>query len=432
MQCPNCFAQLPEGSVACGYCGTQLYNEMQYSADTNNQQGYYNQMPGQEYPSYPNTGDMNQYNQYNQMPGYNQYDQNAQVPGYNQYDQNPQGAGYNQAAYGYDNNTYNQQPYQAAAPAAQPASGGNGKSNKALIISIIAVAVVALIIGLILILGGDKDKDKDSNTTTEATTTTEEPTTEATTTEATTTEEPTTEATTTEATTTEATTTEEPTTEAVTSTLSGYNGKYVLSHFEENGSMVPVEEVSDTTGIALDMNIMVYNDTCLLDSSGMEDGGKAYCDITIDESGAVELDDGHTIMDGIYDKEAQTISLKYNGTNMIFTLDPGDGSTYDMAGDYTLSCGISQGTEYSLEELREMMGDSTYNMTLKVYGVICTLTSFEGGSINIASTTLETVGTDLYFQDGTGGLMGKYNPDDETITIYTTGVDLVFVPGTPQ
>ncbi len=432
MQCPNCFAQLPDGSASCGYCGSQLYNEMQYNPDYSNQQGYYNQNNTPEYPTYPGYDNMNQPNQYNQgaqQPVMNQYNQNPQGMDYNQYNQYNQGATPDMP-YGYDSNMYNQQtPYQAAANS--PQAPKTGKSNKALIITIVAVAAVALIVGLVLIIGGGK-KDKDKEKTTEVTT--EEPTT----TEATTTEEPTTtEATTTEATTTEEpttteATTEEPTTEATTSTtLTGYNGKYVLTHFDDNGELVEASVVEESTGKSLEMYIMLYNDTCLLDASGMDGGAKAYCDFTIDGN-AITIDDGYDVVEGTYDEETQTLHVTYDQTNMIFTLDPGDGQTYDMAGDYTLSYGISGGTEYTLEELREMMDDSTYNMTLKVYGVICTLTAFEDGSINIASTTLETVGTDLYFMDGTGALMGEYDPDTQTITIFTTGVDLIFELGTPE
>lgn len=437
MQCPNCFAQLPEGSASCGYCGCQLYSEMQYTPDYSNQQSYYNQGVNQEYPNYPGSGDMNQYNQYDnqaqpQNPNqyvsqgqdynqYNQYDNQAQTPDYNQYNQNviPQP--------GYENyNMYNQQatPYQAAAAAPQPTKSGNGKSNKIIIISVIAVAIIAIIIGLVLILGGDKDKDKKSGSgkTTEATTT-EEPTTEATTTEATTTE----------ATTTEATTTEEPTTEATTEavvTSDGYNGKYVFTHYDEDGVLIPASEVADYTGSNLDMYLMVYDNTCLL-LSATEEGKKVYCDITI-QDGVVTLDDGQELVNGTYNEEEQTIRIMYNNSTMVYTLDPGDGTTYDMVGDYSLAYS-TYGTEiYTLEQMRETMGDSTYDMTLKVYGVICTLTAFENGSINIASTSLEAIGTDLYFKDGEGAIMGKYNPDDQTITMYTSGVDLVFELDTAQ
>lgn len=454
MQCPNCFAQLPEGSVACGYCGTQLNNQMPYTPDMSNQQGYYNQAPSQDYPNFPGGDNMNMYNQpgqdYNQNMQYNQYDQGMQSqdynqypnmasPGYNQYDNQANTPAYDQgmtpqAAYGYDN-TYNQQaaPYQTAATIPNSGNSGGGKTgggkNKILIISVVAVAAIALIIGLVLILGGGKDKDKDSKKTTE------EPTTTEATTEATTTEATTTEATTTEEPTTEATTTEEPTTEATTesvaSTLSGYNGKYVLSHFDQDGVTATVEEVAEYSDTSLEMSLVIYNNTCLLDATGMDNGGKYYCDITI-EDGAVTLDDGYEVIEGTYDEEKQQISMLYNGTNMIYTLDPGDGTTYDMVGDYVLSYGIADGTEYSLEELREMMGDPEFDMTLKVYGILCTLTSFEDGTISVASTTMEAVGTDLYFQDGDGALMGTYDPDNQTISIFTGGVDLIFELGTRE
>ena len=78
------------------------------------------------------------------------------------------------------------------------------------------------------------------------------------------------------------------------------------------------------------------------------------------------------------------------------------------------------------------MNDPEYDMKLKVYGVLCTLTTFENGNINIASTTMETIGTDIYMGDSTGALIGQYNPDNQTITIFTNGVDLVFELGAPQ
>ncbi len=464
MQCPYCFAQLPDGSQACGYCGGQLYNEMQYSTNYPNGQDNYNQNANPEYPNYPGSADMNQYNQYDnqaqpqdynqynnqaqpqdynqynnqaQPQDYNQYNNQAQPQDYNQYNKQAQPQDYNQynqntypqQAYGYDNNAYNQQaiPYQAATTAPKPAKSGSGKSNKAIIISVIAVAVIAIIIGLVLIIGGgknkDKDKDKDPVTTTEATTTeattTEEPTTEATTTEATTTEEPT----------TEATTTEEPTTETPVTT-GNYNGKYVFTHYDQNGELVPVGDVENTTGSHLDSTMMIYNNTCLL-LSDMENVSKVYCDITI-QDGVVSLDDGSEIVSGTYNQEEQTIRITYNDTTMVYTLDPGDGSTYDMAGDYSLAYGMYGNETYTLESMRETMEDPSYDMTLKVYGVLCTLTSFENGSIKVGSTYLQAVGTDLYFEDGSGAIMGEYNPENQTITMFTSGLDLVFELDTAQ
>ncbi len=371
MQCPNCFAQLPEGSTYCSYCGSQFYNQVQYTPDANNDLYQYNQ----PYPNYQNYQDMNQYNQ------------GAQAPGYN-----PMG-------------------YQ---PLPSTNTSGNGKKgpNKTLLIAIISFAVVAFILGIALIIKGGKDKD-------------DKKTTEATTTEATTTEEPTTTEATTEATTTEATTTEEPTTEATTEAVvvsDGYNGNYVFTHYVQDGELLPVSEVASVTGENLDMSIIVYDNTCLLTAPNK---GNVYCDFAI-ENGVVSIDDGMEIVTGTYNEEDQTMTIEYNGTTMLYTLEPWDGTTYDMAGDYTLAY-ATYGTEvYDLEQLREKMGDPEYSMTLKVYGVICTLTSFENGSVNIASTYMETMGTLIFFEDGDGTLIGKYDPDAETITMYTTGVDLTF------
>ncbi len=158
MQCPNCFAQLPDNQPSCGFCGTVIYNQMQYTTDANNPAFQYNQ----PYPNYPNYQDMNQYNQ---------------------------------QAMSYQPTTIS--------------NGGKKGPNKPLLIGIISFAIVALILGIALLIKGGKDKDDDDKTT-EATTT------EITTTETTTTEAPTT----TEATTTEATTTEDTTTDA-TATLHG-------------------------------------------------------------------------------------------------------------------------------------------------------------------------------------------------------------------
>ncbi len=385
MQCPNCFAQLPEGSTYCSYCGSQFYNQMQYTPDASYQ---YNQ-------AYPNYQDVNQYNPGEPAPSYNA------IPG-------------QEMGYGYDSNAYNQQPiaYQPVSPSGNAPSGEKKGPNKPLLIAIISFAVVAFILGIALIIKGGKDKD-DKKTT--------EATTEITTTEATTTEAPTT----TEATTTEATTTEEPTTEATTEAVvvtDGYNGKYVFTHYVEGDELIPVTDVAASTGADLDMYIIAYDNTCLLMAPSK---GKVYCDFSIVD-GVVSMDDGVEVVNGTYNEEDQTLTMVYDDTTMLYTLEPWDGTTYDMVGDYTLAY-ATYGTEvYDLETLREKMGDPEYSMTMKVYGVICTLTSFENGSISVASTYMEAMGTNLFFEDGEGTLMGQYDPDAKTITMYTNGVDLTF------
>ena len=344
---------------------------MQYTPDANNASYQYNQA----YPNYQNYQDMNQYNQ------------GAQAPG------------------------YNPMAYQPT-PSANSTGGGKKGPNKTLLIAIISFAVVAFILGIALIIKGGKDKD--DKKTTEATT------------EATTTEAPTTTEATTEATTTEATTTEEPTTEATTEAVvvtDGYNGNYVFTHYvQDDGELLPVSEVAATTGEDLDMSIIVCDNTCLLVAPNK---GKVYCDFSI-ENGVVSMDDGMEVVTGTYNEEDQTMTIAYNDTTMLYTLEPWDGTTYDMAGDYTLAY-ATYGTEvYDLEQLREKMGDPEYSMTLKVYGVLCTLTAFENGSINVASTYMETMGTLIFFDDGDGTLIGQYDPDAKTITMYTKGVDLTF------
>ncbi len=388
MQCPNCFAQLPEDAISCEYCGSQFYNQMQYTPDANNASYQYNQ-------AYPNYQDMNQYNQDGQAQGYN----HNVAP---------------QAGFGYDNYVYNQQPmtYQPTTPTGSTSNGGKKGPNKVLLVSIISFSIVAFILGIALIIKGGKDKD--SKKTTESTT--EMTTTQTTTTEATTTEKPTTEATT-----TEATTTQEPTTEAVVVT-DGYNGKYVFTHYVQDDELIPVSDVAASTGADLDMCMIIYDNTCLLMAPS---AGKVYCDFTI-ENGVVSMDDGVEVVNGTYNEEDQTIIMEYNDTTMLYALEPWDGTTYDMVGDYTLAY-ATYGTEvYDLETLREKMGDPEYSMTMTVYGVICTLTSFENGSINVASTYMESMGTTLFFEDGEGTLIGHYDPDAKTITMYTNGVDLTF------
>lgn len=378
MQCPNCFAQLPEGAVSCNYCGSQFYNQMQYTPDYANQQI---NNPG-AYPAYSNYPDSNNMNQYQQ----------GNMP---------------QQPYDYNNYSYN-----GAAPTGDTTQGGKKKPNTVLLISIISFAIVAFILGIALIIKGGKDKD---SKTTEATTT------EATTTEEPTTTEATTEATTTEATTTEATTTEEPTTEA-TVEIDGYKGKYIFSDYVMDGELVSVYDVAQGTGTNLDIYMMIYGNTCLLIAP---ESGKAYCDFSIVD-GVVTIDDGVEPITGTYDEENHTITVVYNETTMIYTREEWDGTTYDMVGDYSLLEAVYGDEVYDLETLREKMGDPNYDITLKVYGALCTLTAFENNSLSVGTSYMEAIGTDLYFEDSQSAIMGKYDPDTKTITMYTNGVDLVF------
>ena len=114
---------------------------------------------------------------------------------------------------------------------------------------------------------------------------------------------------------------------------------------------------------------------------------------------------------------------------------PYEGSPLLQAAEFghmALAYGMYGNETYTLESMRETMEDPSYDMTLKVYGVLCTLTSFENGSIKVGSTYLQAVGTDLYFEDGSGAIMGEYNPENQTITMFTSGLDLVFELDTAQ
>ena len=267
MQCPNCYAQLPDNQPSCGFCGTVIYNQMQYTTDANNPAFQYNQ----PYPNYPNYQDMNQYNQ---------------------------------QAMSYQPTTIS--------------NGGKKGPNKPLLIGIISFAIVALILGIALIVKGGKDKDDDDKTT-EATTTeittTEATTTEApTTAEATTTEAPTTtEATTTEATTTEDTTTEDTTTDA-TATL---HGTYELTSTTSMGQSFTVEEMEAMSGETYAMTLTINSGFCLVDASEMG-AGQGLATITLFDDNTLELDDGVETITGTYDPETDTITLTMDGVDMIF------------------------------------------------------------------------------------------------------------------
>ena len=103
------------------------------------------------------------------------------------------------------------------------------------------------------------------------------------------------------------------------------------------------------------------------------------------------------------------------------TAEPEEEKAVEMYADFT------NGQPKGFEVANGWTNGSMFNVTWRKANV-----TFENGNINIASTTMETIGTDIYMGDSTGALIGQYNPDNQTITIFTNGVDLVFELGAPQ
>lgn len=311
------------------------------------------------------------------------------------------------------------------APASQPAYNSQPpqppKNNTGLIIGII-VGVLALIVTIVAIVLLKKEdskdsKDKDNNQATESNI--DDPTTTPTTTEA----EP-------------ATTESEPaTTEADVNTYE-YDGTYYFASSIVDGETYSKEELEEASGEDFYMTMVIDGDTCTLNAPAM-DINNSTCNIEIDGT-SVTLNNGSENLYGTYDPYDHSISVTSEGIDLIFvhsdylsdipTNNNSGSNNYDEAnydGTYSLDRCTMDGMTYSKEELEEAAGE-TFDMYLIVNGDTCTLDA-EAMGIDKASCLIEFDGTTVTLVDGAETIVGTYDPAEESISITSQGVEMIFV-----
>ncbi len=98
------------------------------------------------------------------------------------------------------------------------------------------------------------------------------------------------------------------------------------------------------------------------------------------------------------------------------------GGKYD--GKYKLTECSSMGMTFTVEEMEQMSGQS-FDMTIIIKGSKCTLDAKAMG-YDKASCKIKFDGEDVTLIDGDETLYGTYDPEAKTITISSSGVDMVF------
>lgn len=98
------------------------------------------------------------------------------------------------------------------------------------------------------------------------------------------------------------------------------------------------------------------------------------------------------------------------------------GGKYD--GKYKLTECSSMGMTFTVEQMEEMSGQS-FDMTIIVKGSKCTLDAKAMG-YDKASCKIKFDGEDVTLIDGDEELYGIYDAEAKTITISSSGVDMVF------
>ena len=105
-------------------------------------------------------------------------------------------------------------------------------------------------------------------------------------------------------------------TEDFISSISTYDGTYVLESFTALGLTYSREEMEAMTGESFDMKLIIAGDTCTLDANSMG-YDMTSCDITIDGND-ITLDDGIDVITGFYDEQEESITLYSSGVDMKF------------------------------------------------------------------------------------------------------------------
>ncbi|MBE5932096.1 MAG: hypothetical protein E7263_01570 [Lachnospiraceae bacterium] len=98
-------------------------------------------------------------------------------------------------------------------------------------------------------------------------------------------------------------------------------------------------------------------------------------------------------------------------------------SIYD--GTYVLESVSALGLTYSREEMEAMTGES-FDMKLIIAGDKCTLNANSIG-YDMASCSIAIDGNDITLDDGIDEITGFYDEQEESITLYSSGVDMKFV-----
>ena len=102
-----------------------------------------------------------------------------------------------------------------------------------------------------------------------------------------------------------------------------------------------------------------------------------------------------------------------------------DTDIHDYDGTYVLSSCKSDGQSFTIEEMESASGQS-FDMSLIVNGSVCTLNA-EAMGYDSTTCKIKFDGTDVTLMDGTDEMYGTYDPEQESITISSAGVDMIFV-----